>query len=190
VELTTPIAGTVTAVNVTVGDLATPGEELATVARIDRMRVVFSIDEIDATSFHIGQKVLVYSDTRPDAKVRGEIILLSRSADVKSRSFEVKALFANTPDRWFRPGMYCRVDVPVTSRGGTLTVPSAAVQSDGAAEWVFVIHGGRAFRRTVRSGLTDGQTTALAGEIAAGDSVATVGASTLADSALVNVVSK
>ena len=190
VELATPIAGSVTAVNTSEGVFATPGSALATVARIDRMKIVFNIDEADATSLRLGEKVSVYSDTRPDTKVEGEIVQLAKSADVRSRSFEVKALFSNTPDRWFRPGMFCRADIQVSSRGATLTVPSAAVQSDGTTDWVFVIRSGRAFQRTVLPGLTDGQTTAITGGLAAGDTVATVGATTLGDSSLVNVVSK
>ena len=190
VELTTPIAGLVTAVNVSAGDLAAPGSTLATIAKVDRMKIVFSIDEIDATNLHIAQKAFVYSDTRPDTKVEGEIIKLSKSADVRSRSFEIKARFPNTADKWFRPGMYCRVDVQVSSRGTTLTVPNAAIQSDGTSDRVYVVRGGRAFQRTVRIGLTDGQTTAITGALAAGDTVATVGASTLRDSSFVNVVNK
>ncbi|HEY5132446.1 MAG TPA: efflux RND transporter periplasmic adaptor subunit [Candidatus Krumholzibacteriaceae bacterium] len=190
VELTTPIAGLVTAVNVSAGDMAAPGSTLATVAKIDRMKIVFNIDEIDATNLHIAQKAFVYSDTRPDTKMEGEIIQLSKSADARSRSFEIKARFPNTPDRWFRPGMYCRVDVQVSSRGTTLTVPNAAIQSDGTSDRVYVVRGGRAFQRTVHIGLTDGQTTAITGALAAGDTVATVGVSTLRDSSLVKVVNK
>jgi hypothetical protein len=86
--------------------------------------------------------------------------------------------------------MYCRVDVQVLSRGKTLTVPSAAIQSDGTSDRVYVIRGGRAFQRTVHLGLTDGQTTAITGALAAGDTVATVGVNTLRDSSFVNVVKK
>jgi hypothetical protein len=86
--------------------------------------------------------------------------------------------------------MYCRVDVQISSRGTTLTVPNAAIQSDGATDRVFVIRGGRAFQRAVHIGLTDGQTTAVTGALAAGDTVATVGVSTLRDSSFVNVVNK
>jgi membrane fusion protein, multidrug efflux system len=190
VDLAAPIAGIVTAVNVSVGDMTSPGSTLATVAKIDRMRITFDIDEIDATNLHVGQKAFVYSDTRPDAKMEGEIVQISKSADVRSRSFQVKARFPNTPDRWFRPGMYCRVDVQASSGGATLTIPNAAIQSDGTGDRVYVIRGGRAFERTVRIGLTDGQATAVTGELAAGDTVATVGVSTLKDSILVNVVNK
>jgi membrane fusion protein (multidrug efflux system) len=188
VDLATPIAGLVTAVNVSAGDMTAPGSTLATIAKTNRMKIVFSIDEVDATNLHIGQKALVYSDTRPDAKMEGEIVQLSRSADVRSRSFEIKARFPNTPDNWFRPGMYCRVDVQVSTPGETLTIPNAAIQSDGIVDRVFVVRGGRAFERTVRVGLTDGQTTAIEGGLAAGDTVATVGVSTLRDSSFVNVV--
>ncbi|HVP58196.1 MAG TPA: efflux RND transporter periplasmic adaptor subunit [bacterium] len=188
VDLTAPIAGVVTAVNVSVGDLAAPGELLATVARTDRMKITFDIDEVDAATIQVGQKVLVYSDSKPDVKVAGEVISLSKSADSQSRSFEVKARFPNTPDKWFRPGIFCRVDVPVLSSGETLVVPSVAVQSDGVTDRVFVIRGGHAFERTVHVGLSDGQTTAIVDGLAVGDTIATVGASNLKDSVSVNLV--
>jgi membrane fusion protein (multidrug efflux system) len=187
VELTTPIAGTVTAVGVTSGDLAMPGDKVATVAQIDRMKVTFDIDEVDAASLAIGEKALIYSDARPDVKAEGQITQLSRSADVRSRSFEVRAGFPNTPDRWFRPGMFCRVDVQVASQGKTLAVPNAAIESDGLRDRVFVVRGGRAFEKTVKLGLTDGQTTAITQGLAEGDTVATVGVSSLRDSVLVSI---
>jgi len=99
----------VTAVNVSVGDLTAPGEILITVAKIGRMKVDFDVSETDLGSLALGQKVKVYSEARPDVEISGEIIQLSKSADVRSRTFQMKALFRNTPDNWFRPGMFCRV---------------------------------------------------------------------------------
>jgi len=188
VDLTSPIAGTVTAVNVTPGDLATPGNTLATVAKIDRMVITFNIDEIDATGLQLGQKAVVYSESRPDARAEGEILHISKSADPSSRSFEVKARFPNISDGWFRPGLFCKVDVQMSSSGKKLAIPSVAIQSDGVTDLVFVIRGGRAFQTAVRIGMTDGQTTAILDGLAEGDTVVTVGVNTLTDSTLVNVV--
>ena len=70
------------------------------------MKAIFNLNETDVTAIAIGQKVSITSEARPDLSVEGSIVQISRSADVRSRSFEVKALFANTPDRWFRPGMF------------------------------------------------------------------------------------
>lgn len=188
VELRTPIAGFVTAINVSLGDLASPGALLATIARIDRMRVTFNMNESDAAGVAVGQKVTVSSDARPDAKGEGRIIQLSKSADVRSRSFEMKALFPNTADRWFKPGMFCRVNLVVSPREESLVVPNGAIQSDGVTNRVFVIRGGRAFQQTVEVGVSDGESTAILRGLADRDTVATVGVNNLKDSTHVMVV--
>ncbi|HXX65205.1 MAG TPA: efflux RND transporter periplasmic adaptor subunit, partial [Bacteroidota bacterium] len=96
VELTSPIAGEVTAVSASLGDLSVPGAALATVARIDQMKVTFNMNESDVAALASAQKVRVYSEVQPDARAEGAVFQIAKSADVRSRSFEVKALFANT----------------------------------------------------------------------------------------------
>ncbi|MCC6396002.1 MAG: efflux RND transporter periplasmic adaptor subunit [Bacteroidetes bacterium] len=187
VELTSPIAGVVTAVNTTIGDLAMPGVMLATVARIDRMKAIFSLNESDVTALAIGQKVTISSEARPDLTVQGSIIQISRSADVRSRSFEVKAMFNNTPDRWFRPGMFAKVRVQVSSGQNVLLVPSIAIQTDGMTSHVFVVKDGRAYQRSVETGMSDGERTEILKGILVTDSVATVGMNNVRDSSYVVV---
>jgi RND family efflux transporter MFP subunit len=187
VELTTPISGVVTAVNVNIGDLAMPGVALATVAKIDRMKAIFNLNESDVTTLAIGQKVRISSEARPDLTVEGSIVQISRSADVRSRSFEVKAMFPNTKDRWFRPGMFAKVRLMVSSGASTLMVPNIAIQTDGLTSKVFVVKDGRAYQRTVDVGMSDGQRTEIRGGIGATDSVATVGINNVRDSSYVTV---
>jgi membrane fusion protein (multidrug efflux system) len=189
VELTTPIAGLVTALNVSDGDLAAAGSAVATVASIGKMKVIFNINETDVTNLSVDQPVSVYSEANP-ARMGGRIILMSRSADPRSRLFEVKALFPNAPGLWFRPGMFCKVDVTLSPRERTVVIPSAAILSDGTTDRAFVIRQGRAFMRTVLIGLSDGQQTAVLRGLTAGDSVATAGVTDLKDSCAVTVVSK
>ncbi len=188
VELTTPIPGVVTAVNVNNGDLAVPGAVLATVAKISRMKVIFNISENDVPNLSLGQKVQVFSETRPDVVVSGQVVQLSKSADVRSRSFEVKAMFSNTRDGWFKPGMFCRAIVQLAPRRGALAIPNAAIQSDGVTSRVFVVRGGRAFARPVQPGVTDGNDSEILQGLAEHDTVATIGVTTLRDSGFVSVV--
>lgn len=190
VELTTPISGIVTAVNATIGDLAMPGATLATVAKIDRMKAIFSLNESDVMSIAIGQKVFITSEARPDLTVEGSIVQISRSADVRSRSFEVKAMFTNTKDRWFRPGMFANVRLQVSSGAGILMVPSIAIQTDGVTSHVYVVKDGRAYQRTVQAGMTDGDRTEIVKGILPTDSVATVGINNVRDSSYVIVANQ
>jgi len=190
VELTCPIPGIVTAVNVNVGDLAMPGGILVTIARISNMKVIFNINESDLSGFSIGQPVEVYSDTRQDLKRQGRVVQLSKSADVGSRSFEVKGLFPNTPDRWFKPGMFCKVSVRFAPRESALVVPATAVQSDGVTNRVFLVRNGHSYIQRVELGLSDGNNTEVLRGLSPGDTVATLGLNNLKDSTNVKVVSK
>ena len=182
VELTTPIAGVMTALNVNVGDLTTPGAVLATIANVNRMKAIFSINEADASGIRIGQKVFVYSESKSDTKAEGKVVQVSRSADVRSRTFEIKALLSNSKDGWFKPGMYCKVAVQLTPRANVITVPNGSIVSDGMTSYLYVVREKRALRRAVVTGVTDGDRTEIAGGIAEGDLVITVGATNVKDS--------
>jgi len=188
VELTSPIAGEVTAVSASLGDLSVPGAALATVARIDQMKVTFNMNESDVAALASAQKVRVYSEVQPDARAEGAVFQIAKSADVRSRSFEVKALFANTRDRWFKPGMFVKVTFTLTSPPNVLTVPNAAIQTDGEQSRVFRVRCGRACAVHIIAGVTDGEQTVVLDGLADGDTVATVGINNLRDSSFVNVV--
>lgn len=188
VELAAPISGIVTAVNVNIGDLAMPGAVLATIARVGNMKMILSINETDVTSIMMGQRVEVFSEARSDVRRQGKIIQLSKSADVGSRSFEVKALFPNTSDNWFKPGMFCKATVQLSPRENALVIPAAAIQSDGVVDRVYLLRGGRSFQQVVDLGITDGEHTEVLRGLAPGDTVATVGLNNLKDSSYVKVV--
>jgi RND family efflux transporter MFP subunit len=185
VELTTPIAGVVAAVNANIGDLAMPGATLVTVARINRMKAIFSLNETDVTTLAIGQRVSIASEARPDLRVQGTIVQISHSADIRSRSFEVKVLFTNTSDRWFRPGMFATIRLEISSPGAVLMVPNAAIMTDGITSRLFVVRNGRAYLRMIDVGMSDGERTAILAGLLPVDTVATVGINNLRDSSYV-----
>ena len=188
VELTTPISGIVTAMNVSMGDLSSPGVVLVTVAKINRMKVIFNLNESDAVNLGLGEKVKIYSESRPDTKVDGHLTQLSKSADVQSRSFEIKALFPNTADKWFKPGMFCKVDIQISARSNILLIPNGAIQSDGVTDRVFVIRGGKAFSQVVQLGVTDGTSTEVIKGLSERDTVGTVGINNLKEGSPVTIV--
>jgi RND family efflux transporter MFP subunit len=187
VELSSPISGIVTAINVTVGDLASPGAVLATVARKERMKVIFNLNETDVADLAIGQKVHIFADSRADIVTEGTISQFFKSADTRSRSFEVRAMFPNTKDHWFRPGMYVKVTYNRAPRQNVLTVPNAAIQSTGDSRRVFTIRHGRAFDSEVTLGVANDEKTEIVSGLSERDTVVVVGANDLQDSALVSV---
>lgn len=190
VELTTPIAGVVTAVNANVGDLAQVGMPLIVVANISRMKVIFTAGESDIASFAVGQPAEIYSELRPSLVQKGRITQISKSADVQSRSFEIKALFSNTADRWFKPGMFCRTRVELKSQKGSLVIPNMAIINEATRKGVYVIQNGKAYFRVIEPGLTNGTVTEVLIGLKEGEEVVTVGMNSLKEGITVFVSSK
>jgi RND family efflux transporter MFP subunit len=151
------------------------------------MNFDFDVDAADLGSLSIGQKVQVYSEARPDVKITGNIVQLSKSAEVRSRTFQIKALFDNTPDNWFRPGMFCRVNVPVSLHNMPIVVPAIAIQSDGITSRVFIVRDGRSFLKSVQTGLTDGQFIEILDGLQERDTIITTGATSARDSGYVSI---
>jgi multidrug efflux pump subunit AcrA (membrane-fusion protein) len=116
------------------------------------------------------------------------VIQTSKSADIRSRSFELKALFQNSPDRWFKPGMFVKVRARLSPHDNALVIPAGAIVSDGVTNRVFLIRNGKAFQKVVTLGVSDGERTEVLGGLALLDTVATTGATNLKDSSFVNIV--
>lgn len=188
VELTSPIAGVVTALNVSLGDLSQPGAVLATVADINRMKVIFSISEADVMHITSGLKVEIDSEGSAGRRVTGEVVQISKSADIRSRSFEIKGLFRNTPDQWYRPGMFGKVSVAITPHQNVLVVPAASVLSDGMVTKVFRVESGRALEQAVTTGISDGAQIEILAGLQENDAVVTTGATNLRDSSYVRII--
>ncbi len=138
VEITSPLSGVVTAINVNIGDLANPQIPMATIANIGRMKAKFNVGESDVPGFYVGQSVQIFSEINPDVIQTGKIFQLSKSANIQSRTFEIQAMFTNTQDKWFKPGMFCRVNVDMKLNKNTLAIPISAVVSDNNNVGVFL----------------------------------------------------
>ncbi|MCP4683948.1 MAG: efflux RND transporter periplasmic adaptor subunit, partial [bacterium] len=147
VEVSSPIAGVVTSMEVSPGDLVRVGQKLATVATTDRLRVKFGVNADEIGHFAIGSEVNVSSDA-VDGKLSGEVIAIAGSADPVSRSFEIEALFDN-PDGLFRPGMFVRAAFVRERLDAVVTIPRNAVLTLGGLETVFIVKDGKAEKRTV-----------------------------------------
>lgn len=78
--LITPISGTVTAVDISVGETATPGRVLITVADISAFRVeTTDLSEVDVPQVKIGQTATVYIEAL-DREITGKVIEIDQQS--------------------------------------------------------------------------------------------------------------
>ena len=188
VELTAPISGVVAEINGEAGDIAMPGIRIITIAKINRLKAIFNVGEQDIMSLMVNQPIEVFSELKPDLVMRGTVIQISKSADVASRTFEIKGLIPNSNDKWFKPGMFCRVRIILKNQKGSLAVPSLAIITNDNDRGVFIINDGKAYFRKVTEGITEDTHTEILNGLKENENVVTLGMNNLKDGIPVNVV--
>ena len=190
VEITSPLSGIVTALNVNIGDLANPQMPMATIANIGRMKAKFNVGESDVPSFYVGQSAQILSELNPDVILTGKIFQLSKSASVQSRTFEIQAMFSNTQDRWFKPGMFCRVSVNMKTKKDAIVIPLPAIINENSTDGVYVINNNKAFFKAITTGITDGKFVEVLSGLKTGEKIVTLGMNNLKDGTVVIVSNK
>lgn len=142
-----PFDGVITEKNVLPGDLATPGMPLLVLESTQRLRAEGRVPEKAAVSLRLGDSVDVLLDEATEP-VTGTLEEISGAADIVSHSVFVKVAL---PAGVARSGQFARLLV----KHGTveaILVPKAAVSRFGQMERSFVIDGGRAVLRLVKTG--------------------------------------
>ena len=115
-----------------VGDRVWRGSSILELPDLHRMHASGSIDESDAGTIAVGQRVILHLDARPDDAIEGRIERIGRAVQARSRVDPVKvvkvdvALDQVDPEH-MRPGMRFRGQVETARIEGVLLVPSRAV---------------------------------------------------------------
>ena len=187
VEIESPIDGTVTALNVAVGDYLSQGQTIATIASTERLRVKLRVNAREIGTFTEGVPVSVLAEDGLSA-LDGHVSAVARSANPKTRAFQVEVLFDNTDDR-FRPGMFVRVSIVMTHLNNVVTIPRSAVLILDKQESVYVISGNTALHRKITLGEDLGGRVVVTSGLKAGDTLVTLGHTYLDDGFKVKMTS-
>jgi HlyD family secretion protein len=129
-----PIAGTVSKVNVEEGEMAVvgtmnnPGTVLMQIAALETMEAEVEIDETEVVDIRVGQPALVELDAFPDTSLKANVVEISSSAVVKNKgtpqevtTFPVVVLIEDLIDG-VRPGMTGTVRIETARKESVLSV--------------------------------------------------------------------
>jgi RND family efflux transporter MFP subunit len=184
-EIHSPITGRVTSLNVSPGDLVRIGQELATVATTDRLRVRFGVNSDAIVFFEVGNEVVVSSESI-EGEARGKVVTVAGSADPDSRAFQVEAIIDNADQR-FSPGMFVHIDYVMDRLTGVIAVPRGTVFSLDDMPTVFSSVGGRAEMRRVTLGAELSGDVVISSGLNPGDTLITLGQDYLEDGLKLNI---
>ena len=157
------------------------GELLLSIADLERLSVIASVDEVDVRKVETGRRAWITGPGFPGLRIEGAVAHVSSQAGGGSRrrgapEFEIvvalDALEAAAGDR-LRVGMSAHVTIVVHSRPAALLVPIDAVEQRGGEAWVRVVDrtGAGVERRAVALGLTTLDSVEVVEGLSAGDEV-------------------
>ena len=167
-QVKSPIDGVVTDRRVEAGDLAHAGMLLLAVYDPLRMRLEAPVPVRLVPCLSLGQAVDVQLE-RPERPLTGTVSEIVSEVDSSSRTQLVKVHLDNTESDVL-PGTFGRLWVAAESREA-LFVPTSAVVQIGQLTFVQVAQNGRALRRLVKTGPSQGGRVEILSGLSAGESV-------------------
>jgi RND family efflux transporter MFP subunit len=127
---------------------------LFTVQRIDTIRVFCDVPEDDVPYLHVGDPAIVEPAGFDGKPFIGKVTRFSLRLDPETRNMRTEIDLPNPKERLY-PGTYAVVSLEMNRRPDALTVPTAAIGSDGDGNFVYIITDNRITRLAVKTGLTD-----------------------------------
>ena len=187
VNIQSPIEGTVTSLLVSKGDYLSAGQQIATIATTDTLRVKFGVNEKDIKQVKEGNSVnLVVNSLNLTAT--GFISTVAESADPFTRSYQVEALLINT-NKTFSPGMFVRVEIIMDVLDNVITVPREVILNLDGKDMIYTVRDDKARLNEVILGEDlDGRVIVSSG-LSAGDTLVTLGQDYLENDIKVKITS-
>ncbi|MBA7470214.1 Multidrug resistance protein MdtA [subsurface metagenome] len=154
-KVKSPLSGTVGRLYLDKGSTIGLETPVALIARMDRVKVEFSIPERDMVKVSKDQEARVRVDAYPDRTFIGKVTRLSPVVDPITRSAYAEVALSN-PHRKLKPGMFAEIDIVVVSSKGAVVVPKEGILKDlhTGSSFVFVVEGGSAVKRVIETGIS------------------------------------
>src|SRR5262245_13577652 len=141
------------------GEHAAPSTRIATLQRINPIKLRLQLPEADAALARVGTKVAAMVAAYPGRQFEGRVIAINPALDPASRTVSIEARIDN-PEILLRPGMFATAQLLPPGGEEAVFIPSQAVINDPAtnSSRVYVLEGDIARVRVIETGTRSGST--------------------------------
>jgi membrane fusion protein (multidrug efflux system) len=150
----------------------TKGTRVATVVRIDPLRVTLTVPEQHVSLVQAGQQVRLTVDAYPGEEFAATVRFVSPSLRSDQRALTVEAIAANADAR-LKPGFFATALVRQPDAAPALLVPVSSVETIAGTSRVYTVKDDKIEERIVTLGETLDQKVEITSGLAKGDVVAT-----------------
>jgi RND family efflux transporter MFP subunit len=184
-----PFDGIIIRRDVDTGHLTKPGSDAAPLfvaARSDIVTISVGIPEHFSTDVKPGDRALIKLQAMKGRTVEGKVTRTAWALEPKTRTIRAEIDIPN-PGGKLRPGLYAYATVIVEEHKDVLTLPTTALVQEQDRTFCVVVSDGKAVRRTIETGLTDGTRTEVASGLKGSELVVKANAASLSDGQAVEV---
>lgn len=175
-----PISGYVSDRPADLGEYMTTSSKIATIVKTNPLRVNIDVPEQALTSIREGQSVSLTVSAYADRNFSGTVHHIAPSVTPNSRTMTVEAQIDNR-DGLLKPGQFATVRILQPQTSPALLVPVRSVRTESGSSYLFVIKNGRAEKRIIQLGQTEGDMVEIKSGLANDEQVATSNVELLSD---------
>jgi len=161
-----PFDGAVQEKRASIGEYLGAGAAIATIVRMNPLRLRAEVPEREAPQIRIGQNVRVTTEGDPNV-YRGRIARLSPIITPQTRMLVVEAEVMNEGS--LRPGLFARAEIVVDENSPALAVPTKSVVTFAGIEKVIVVQNGKAIEKSITTRRRTGEWTEVVSGINVGE---------------------
>lgn len=172
-EIRAPFDGVVGLRFVSEGAFVNAATRIATLQRLENLKVDFSVPEKYSGRIRLGSAV-TFRIAGGDRTFEGEIYAFDPKIDTSTRTVLIRALCPNREQKLL-PGAFASVEFPLAQIDDAILIPSVAVVPGLSEMNVFVWHEGKAERRRVELGTRTESTVQILAGLKPGEIVLTSG---------------
>ncbi|MEW6511238.1 MAG: efflux RND transporter periplasmic adaptor subunit [Bacteroidota bacterium] len=181
-----PIAGIVASRKVEVGEMVSPGREVANIVDISTVKVKLSIPEEEVGKLRLGQPATLSVDARPGELITGTVYTIGAKTETPTgHSYPVEVIVQNKDLAQLKVGMFARTDIQARSQKGALAITKESLVDADSHPAVFVVENGVARLRPVTLGIRAGDRYQVLNGLTAGELVVSFGQQSLKDGSAV-----
>jgi RND family efflux transporter MFP subunit len=163
-----PFDGAVQEKRASIGEYLGAGAPVATIVRMNPLRLRAEVPEREAQQVRIGQSVRVTTEGDPNVYL-GRIARLSPIITPQTRMLIAEAEVANEGS--LRPGLFARAEIVIDEATLAVTIPTKSIVTFAGIEKVVVVQNGKALEKAITTRRRTGDWTEVMSGVMVGEMV-------------------
>jgi len=137
------------------GDTATTTKPFFTIVDAEVVKIIAKVPERDIVDVRLNQEAIIKPDAYPGQIFSGKITNISPVIDRETRTCDIE-IMASNPNLKLKPGMFTRIELTTSEHKNVPLIPIEALGKEDDKTFVYIVSDGKAVKKKVETGITDG----------------------------------